>query len=303
MQRKVCFWSKPNTGSVNTPQKNKLIMLVGNPRSYTTVSVRVWAARNDGTKVINEPGVRAYNLQVSPPQQKPELTEGLFEWGIPTFEGVIDKITREVRQHNVFVKDTVFAAKHYLTSDFPGVDSDNTCFFFMLREPADTIVSNYRILQIAMDENLKDAWSYEDMLQLYTNLLKRNTKTYLIDSQTLLDEPETCVRQMCDRAGVAFVPECLSWDSLPEADRLTDDCRFVDQWQDTVRCSTGVDKTHGTKAKRNPDGCPTFEEIPEKHRAAYLEFYQQQLPFYQQLLAHYQTQLQQEKTSESSLTM
>ena len=235
MRSKACFW-KPDDAT----QKYKLIMLVGNPRSFTTVPVRVWAAREDGTKVINEPGVYAYNVQVSPPQQKPELTEKLFEGGIPTFEGVVDKITQEVCQQDVFVKDTVFAAKNYLNSDFPGIASQNTCVFFMLRDPADTMVSNYRILQMGMDDNLRDAWSYQHMLQLYKDLLMLNRKTYLIDSEDLLDDPNACVRQMCERAGVEFIPQSLSWQSLEDTDRIGDDCKFVAHWQDTVRLSTGI---------------------------------------------------------------
>ena len=57
------FFAKCMTGT----KKNKLTIFIGNPRSFTTTVVRVWAAREDGTLIMNEPGVYAYNRECSPP--------------------------------------------------------------------------------------------------------------------------------------------------------------------------------------------------------------------------------------------
>jgi len=197
---------------------------------------------------------------------------------------VVATISKKLKKQDVFIKDTIFAAKNYLNKNFSGIDAETTTLFFILRDPADCIVSNYKILNIALDDNLRDAWSWKDMLTLYDTLSELNPKTYLINGQDLLDNPEQSVKDFCEKAEVPFIQKSLSWKPLTENKALGDYCRFVPHWQDTIAGSSEIDKKHShTTAKRDEQGFPTFEEISEEHRAKYLEYYKEQLPHYHKL--------------------
>ncbi|MFA6303126.1 MAG: hypothetical protein WC627_08355 [Legionella sp.] len=290
--KKPHFWQEPIADLDESPNDNKLIVVLSNPRSNSTVSVRIWEARHDDFVIMCEPGVLAYNKEMLTAQQRPELTEKLFEWGMPTFNEVRKTITQELQNHDVFIKDTVFAAKHYLNTELPGISSPSSSFFFLLRDPADGLVSNYKVLPISMDENLRDAWSYEHMFHLYQNIKQLNKNVHLIRSQDLINNPEETVQMMCQKAKVEYKPSCLQWDPLIDKREIGTYCRFVPNWQDTVALSSGIDKNLSqSKAKRDANNAPTFEEIPPAHREGYIEFYNEQIRYYRQL-ERYWTQQQ-----------
>lgn len=284
------------SGSDAQSTQNKMILVVSQPRSNSNALLR--AFKREDVVLMSENGVPVYNKVMSPSQQRPDLTQQLFEWGASTFTEVQETIANELKANNILIKETVFAGKHYINKTLQGIDNESTSIFFLLRDPADGLVSNYKVLPIAMDANLLDVWSYKDMLKMYEETKELNKNTYLITSRNLLDETEATVRFICDKAGIEFIPDSLYWDALTDTRQLSTYCRFVAGWQDTVATSTHVDKNLSTsKAIRDANNNPTFEEIPEEHREGYIKFYNEEIQFYQKLEEHLKQQLTQVVTN------
>ncbi len=119
---------------------HKIIFLIAPPRSNSTIFLRMMLARGD-MQVLMEPGHYAYYKSLPELPVLPELTLNLHNKKIDNFHDLITYIENLSQVKNAFIKEMCVAAKEYLTPNSSFLSNKNAYFFFLLRNPKNTIIS------------------------------------------------------------------------------------------------------------------------------------------------------------------
>jgi len=246
--------------------------------------------REDMT-VLNEPGGLAWqkkmrlrsNSNGSLPDQRPH-----------NFSAVLPFIEKQRKAKPVFVKEMAFSAKHYLLNDSYLRNNVSNYFFFLLRNPEESIISLYKKLPMAMTTSIAAALNLHDFKNLYDYIFQKvPNQTYIINSEDLLSNPTKTIEIFCRQADIPFNLNSLHWNSQEPAYQITagkniwyksDGCLFSEHWNDSALKSSGFDKNLTLTVKKDINEKVTFEEIAAKHRESYLKFYNEQIEYYQFLL-------------------
>ncbi|NMM49965.1 sulfotransferase-like domain-containing protein [Marinigracilibium pacificum] len=221
----------------------KIINLISGPRNISTALMYSFAQRKD-TKVIDEP-LYGYYL----------TTTGLDHPGREEIiasmdcnpDSVIGSLLNDNGKNILFVKNM---AKHLvgLNTDF----MSKMINVFLIREPSHIITSFSKVVEKIPEEEIGYGYS----LKLYNQLVNEGQKPIVIDSGTVLKDPETMLPKICEALEIPFDKSMLSWNPGP---RPEDGC-WAKYWYANVHKSNGL-----MQKSEQP------KQVPEKYQQLYTE--------------------------------
>ncbi len=236
---------------------NRIIALWCVPRSRSTAMERIFFGR-EGLKILHEPFLYLYYVGEAHralPHFTPDPEHPV------TFEGLRDHILAEAEESAVFFKDMSYYVVHHLAEASEFFDGlTNT---FLVRDPAETILSYYKIdPEVTLDELGHEA--------LYRHALfvaeKSGKPPIVVDSGDLVADPEGMLRAYCQAIDMPFQADALDWEGGPPKE-----WQAFAGWHQDVASSKGIAPGRGPSAEeldllRNDDRLRSYEE---HHRPYY----------------------------------
>jgi hypothetical protein len=221
------------------------------PRSVSTALERVFVERGD-FKVFHEPFSASYYYSAERRSDRFAGAEPKEEYG---HEKVLARML-EHREKPVFFKDMAYHAAGFMTAGFVS-GFTNT---FIIREPAPVIASLGRFWP---DFTLEEA-GYEQQHRLFGIAVENGEDPAVVDAADLTGDPEGTVRAYCEKLGVPFVREALSWEPGK-----------VSGWEMWAEWHEEAEESTGIKSQPLEDDA----EVPEDLNEAY----EHCLPYYEAL--------------------
>ena len=232
----------------------KRIFLWSGPRNISTTLMYSFAQRSD-TRVYDEPLYGAYLSNTDADEYHPDANLIMKQMEC-------DPHTVTAMMNGPHETDVVFFKN--MTHHLMDLDLDFTRDGFniiLTRDPVDMLPSFDKVIP---NPSLKDV-GYAKHIEL-KNYFDQNDIPYLIlDSKEVLLDPESVLRQVCERIDIPFESNMLHWEEGPRPE----DGIWAQHWYSNIHRSTGFIKY---KAKE--------ESFPE-HLNALLEACQ---PLYDALL-------------------
>jgi len=174
---------------------------------------------------------------------------------------LIAAIRELARRTKVFFKDTTDYACPGLLSDRRFLrEATHT---FIIRHPREVIPSHF-----ALNPELgRDAIGFARLHDLYLAVAEASgTEPVVVDSDDLVAQPERTTRVYCERVGLPFHADRLSWQpKIPE------------EWRKTERWHRGAGRTSGFVRTQ------TVYDITVDNHPRLAEYYRYHLPFYEYL--------------------
>jgi hypothetical protein len=223
-------------------QNTTRIAMWSGPRNISTAMMRSFGSRDD-TVVVDEPFYAYYLTQrdVDHPG-----TDEVIEHHETDPDRIIERLTGPLPDGT-----SVFYQKHMAHHMIPELDRDwinevTSCF--LIREPREMLTS---LIEHMPDPELKDT-GLPQQLELFRQVRDRTGKTpHVLRAQDVLENPREMLATLCDRVGIPFDEDQLSWEpGLRETDGV-----WAKHWYDSVKGSTGF-KPY----------TPKDEEVPDRHR-------------------------------------
>ena len=234
------------------------IAMWSGPRNISTAMMRAWESRSD-TFVVDEPFYPYYlsKTDVDHPGRKEIVENGELD------EGVVS---------NGLISDTkgdcsIYYQKHITHHLLPSVSREwmkEVVNCFLIRDPKDMIISyskvhsdlNFHLLGLNEQHEI-----FEHVKEITGDIPP------VIDAMDVLQNPREVLSKICDKIGVIFSEEMLSWS---KGGRDTDGI-WAKYWYKNVLNSTGFN-TYKEKE----------ENIPDK----YTELYEECSKIYDSLYKH-----------------
>ena len=155
-----------------------------------------------------------------------------------TFEKIWRDIVDAAESCPVFVKDMPHHTDHMWDDAF----LDRISHSFLIRDPAKVLASLHRSYQKAgmVDGFKAHEISFGPQRALFELLQQRSGRTPpVLDSDDLMEDPETMVRVYCDAIGIPFIAEALRWEPGARDDVLWYDGND-EIWHASLRDSDGL---------------------------------------------------------------
>ena len=229
----------------------KPVALWAVPRSVSTALERVFVERGD-FEVFHEPFSASYYYA-------PSRRSDRFAGTEPREEYEPDKVLARIlgrREKPVYFKDMASHVSGFMSSAFVS-EFTNT---FIIREPAPVISSIYGFWP---DFTFEEA-GYEQQHRLFCLAVENGEDPAVVDASDLTANPEGTIRAYCERLGVPFMPEALSWEP-----GVVQGWEMWSEWHGEAQESTGI--------KNQP--LEDDEEVP----AGLEDVYERCLPYYEEL--------------------
>ena len=228
------------------------------PRNISTALMRSWESRSD-TFVIDEPFYAHYLsvTNVDHPGRDEIIQNGETDQSVVS-KGLISDIDDSC---------SIYFQKHMTHHMIPSVGRDwmkDVVNCFLIRDPKDMILSYTKV-----NSNLSmHSLGLEEQYELFEYVTKINGRApHVVDSKDILLDPRETLRLLCEKIGVVFSEEMLSWS---KGVRDTDGI-WAKYWYDNVINSTGFN---------------TYTEKNEVIRDEYLQLYEDCLKIYEKLSKH-----------------
>ena len=228
------------------------------PRNISTALMRSWESRSD-TFVIDEPFYAHYLsvTNVDHPGRDEIVQSGETDQSVVS-KGLISDIDDSC---------SIYFQKHMTHHMIPSVGREwmkDVVNCFLIRDPKDMILSYAKV-----NSNLSmHLLGLEEQYELFEYVTKINGRAPpVIDSKDILLDPRETLRLLCEKIGVVFSEEMLSWS---KGVRDTDGI-WAKYWYDNVINSTGFN---------------TYTEKNEVIRDEYLQLYEDCLKIYEKLSKH-----------------
>ena len=228
------------------------------PRNISTALMRSWESRSD-TFVIDEPFYAHYLsvTNVDHPGRDEIVQRGETDQSVVS-KGLISDIDDSC---------SIYFQKHMTHHMIPSVDRDwmkDVVNCFLIRNPKDMILSYTKV-----NSNLNmHLLGLEEQYELFEYVTKINGRAPpVVDSKDILIDPRKILSLLCEKVGVIFSEEMLSWS---KGVRDTDGI-WAKYWYDNVINSTGFN---------------TYTEKNEVIRDEYLQLYEDCLKIYEKLSKH-----------------
>ena len=225
------------------------IAMWSGPRNISTAMMRAWESRAD-TFVIDEPFYAYYlsETNLDHPGKENVISEGELDVG-KISDGLIND---ESGSCSVYYQKHI--THHLLDSiDRSWMKSVKNCF--LIRDPKEMILS-YSKVHSDLNMHLLGIKEQYEIFEYVRGLTGEIPP--VIDSKDVLTNPSDLLRKFCNKIGVIFSEEMLSW---PRGARETDG-NWGKYWYKNVVNSTGFNSYK-----------PKTEEVPEKYRELYAECY------------------------------
>jgi hypothetical protein len=229
----------------------KPVALWAVPRSISTALERVFVERGD-FKVFHEPFSVSYYYSPERRSERYASAEKKQEYG---YGEILDPML-SVEEKPVYFKDMAYHLAGVMDQEYVSRFTNT----FIIRNPAPVISSLSRFWP---DFTLEET-GYEEQHRLFELAVETGEDPAVVDAADLTADPEGMIRAYCEKLGVPFMPESLSWEPgpVPEWEMWT-------QWHEEAQESTGI--------KSEPLEDDT--EVPAGLEGAY----DRCLPYYQEL--------------------
>jgi hypothetical protein len=202
------------------------IAMWSGPRNISTALMRSWESRSD-TFVIDEPFYAHYLsvTNVDHPGRDEIIQSGETDQSVVS-KGLISDIDDSC---------SIYFQKHMTHHMIPSVGREwmkDVVNCFLIRDPKDMILSYTKV-----NSNLSmHLLGLEDQYELFEYVTKINGRApTVVDSKDILLDPRETLRLLCEKLGVVFSEEMLSWS---KGVRDTDGI-WAKYWYDNVINSTG----------------------------------------------------------------
>jgi hypothetical protein len=233
---------------------SKPVALWAVPRSVSTAIERVFVERGD-FKVFHEPFSVSYYYSPERRSDRFAATEAKEEYGyaeiLALMLGVEDK--------PVYFKDMAYHVAGIMSGEFVSRFTNT----FIIRDPAPVIASLGRFWPDFTPEET----GYEQQHRLFELALENGEEPAVVDAAELTADPEGTIRAYCEKLGVPFMPESLSWEpgDVPGWEMWT-------EWHEEAQESTGIKSQPLEDDTEVPAGLegvyerclPFYEELHEK---------------------------------------
>lgn len=217
--------STASSKSGNTDSITRIAMWSG-PRNVSTALMRSWENRAD-TFVTDEPFYAFYlaNTDVDHPGREEIIADQSTDW----IEVVRDCTT--LVKHDATVHYQKHMTQHML--DNIGLEwLDNVNNIFLLRSPAEVVSSFSKVMPNLTPSDL----GFEQQHRLYQHVKNHiDSNPLIINSKDLLLDPQKVLTAICNRCGISFDENMLSW---PAGTRDSDGI-WARHWYANVERSTG----------------------------------------------------------------
>ena len=178
------------------------IAMWSGPRNISTALMRSWESRSD-TFVIDEPFYAHYLsvTNVDHPGRDEIIQNGETDQSVVS-KGLISDIDDSC---------SIYFQKHMTHHMIPSVGRDwmkDVVNCFLIRNPKDMILSYTKV-----NSNLSmHLLGLEDQYELFEYVTKINGRApTVVDSKDILLDPRETLRLLCEKIGVVFSEEMLSW--------------------------------------------------------------------------------------------
>ncbi len=204
------------------PQE-KPIALWAVPRSLSTAFERVFVERED-FEVLHEPFSASYYYSENRLSDRYSDAE-------PDEHYNYDKVLEEVlkpRDKRLFLKDMPHHARDLLSPQF----ASNFTNTFIIRDPKYVIASLHKMWP---DFTLEET-GFEQIYNLFRYATEVNgEEAIVVDAMSFSENPAGILGVYCERLGIPFNPDSLSWES-----REVDEWEMWDEWHGEAQQSTGI---------------------------------------------------------------
>lgn len=267
---------------------NKIIFLIGPPRSLSTAFLRMMGGHDD-IKIINEPACGVFNKIHYPHSQ------GIYtEHALNSYYEVNKKIQSAAKDNPIFIKEMSFSFEDFIQYEPDLIKNPNVFFTFLLRDPHHCIISYYKKMSPqVLDYVISDFDELTGFRALYNSfkLIQNNAvhKPYIIRAEQLYNNANRTVRAFCKHLKLPFKNEILNWNNLGEGFtgfnewQETKKLQFTHHWHHEAICSRGFHQP--TVYEVDEHFKPTFSEIKNKaHQKKCMEVYQESKTYYDLIL-------------------
>ncbi len=231
----------------------KPIALWAVPRSLSTAFERVFVERDD-LEVLHEPFSAAYYYG---PDRLSERFADEASKPDSSYEDVLAEVFRP-REKRLFMKDMPYQAKSVMSREFISRFANT----FIIRDPKYVLSSLYKMWP---DFTLEET-GFEQIYWAFRYAEEAGQDPVVVDAMTFSENPVGILSVYCERVGIPFRPDALSWEP-GEVEKW----KSWEGWHEAAQQSTGIERAE----RRDP-------ELPGELQEAYEEC----LPHYYALAAH-----------------
>lgn len=243
------------------PESPVRIAMWSGPRNISTAMMRAFENRPDCT-VSDEPLYGAWLSMTGAdhPMRKRVIAAMETDWA-----RVVDHLTGPVPDNR-----PVWYQKHMTHHLLPEMLNRDwmakLTHAFLIRDPKQVITSYLKKRNTVSAEDI----GIPQQLRIYEFVrTELGQDPPVIDSGEFLEAPEAHLRVLCERLGIDFLPDMLSW----PAGRRDTDGPWAPHWYQNVWKSTGFEQ--GARKVPQLDG--TGREVAEACRPLYERLYQERL--------------------------
>lgn len=232
------------------------VFLWSGPRNISTALMYSFAQRAD-TKVFDEP-LYAFYLTQTPAKEYHPGVEDILASMESDGEKVVRSMLENTEKPVLFFKNM---CHHLLDLDRAFMKKGKNVI--LTRDPVEMLSSFGEVIE---NPKMNDV-GYRAQVELLHDLKSRGIDTVVVDSKTILMDPEGQLRLLCERSGIPFDPAMLSWEAGPREE----DGVWAPYWYGSVHKSTGF-APYQPKLKSFPDKLkPLLEEC---------------MPYYEELMGY-----------------
>ena len=200
------------------------IAMWSGPRNISTAMMRSWENRPD-TQVVDEPFYSFYLDQTG--LDHPMAAEIIDAYPCDAAT-VIAELTAPLTDTTVFYQKHM---THHMLPNVPLGWLDQMVNCFLIRDPREVITS---YIKVRPNVTLEDI-GFKQQIDIFHHVRHHvDHQPAVIDSRDVLENPELILGLLCDKIGIPFLPEMLSWPAGPrESDGI-----WAQHWYSTVEKST-----------------------------------------------------------------
>ena len=202
------------------------------PRNISTALMRSFENRKD-TSVIDEP-FYAYYLH------KTKLKHPMYREIIDNYKTNTNEIIKDIKNMNESKITLIKHMTHHIDDKFNLDWLKNTKNFFLIRHPELVINSYIKKNQL---NNINDL-GFKEQLRIFKFVQKfSNNDPVVVNSSSLLKNPEYILKKLCKNIGIKFSSNMLSW---PKGKRISDGI-WSKVWYQNVINSSQFEKNNERK--------------------------------------------------------
>lgn len=202
----------------------KPVALWAVPRSVSTAFERIFVERED-FEVFHEPFAVSYYFSE-------ERRSDRYPDEEPKEEHLPGNVLSELLSENskpVFFKDMAYHTAGFMDRGF----AENFKNSFLIRDPKQVLASFYKMWP---DFTFEEA-GYEQLYRLLHHSVEAGQEPVVVDAADLASNTEGTIKTYCEKLGIPFKPEALSWE-----EREVPEWEMWEEWHTDAQESTGIEE-------------------------------------------------------------